>query len=168
MCGCRFCFLNRTKQACLFVWRKRADKCCGCTSQGLCQTFTKSSIIKNRCCDKLPNLPYKHQQWFICNYSSSHLGCFPASGSSFGLAYALNQALSLPIISVAVAVLTFWRSSSAFVLGQRRERSTTDKKECIARDTAKMSRRCSEKWRIQRHKIFWNYIPIWALQPMRD
>lgn len=122
MHGSRFCFLTRTKQACLFVWRKRARKCCGCTIQAVCQTFTKSSVIKSRCYDKLPNLPYKRQQWLIDNYSSSHLDCFPASGSSVGLAHALNQALALPIISVTVADPTRWRSSSAFALGQRRER----------------------------------------------
>lgn len=87
--------------------------------------MSKSSIIKRRGYDKLPNLPYKHQQWFIYNYSSSHLGCFPASGSSVGLAYALNQALSLPIVSVTVAVLTLWRSSSAFAFRHRRETAQT-------------------------------------------
>lgn len=60
MHGCRF-FLEWNKAGLLVcLGEKRAHKCCSCTNKGTCQTFTKSSIIKSRCYDKLPNLPYKH------------------------------------------------------------------------------------------------------------
>lgn len=73
-----------------------------------------------------------------------------AGGSSVGLAYKLNQALSLPIVSLLQGLFLHSEGPVLHLLWDTgRERRGEGKKEHTV--TAKMSRKCSEYWRREKY-----------------